>query len=71
LANDTLERCVTQRCYLLDSTGRIFDRRFVECDDQAAALAQAGAMLAESDVAAGIEVWDDAYMVQRLKKLEA
>ena len=57
------------RCYLLDAEGRIFDRKFIESDDQETVLAQAGAILAESDPAEAAELWDGAYMVQRLKRL--
>ena len=59
------------RCYLLDSDGKIFDRKFVDSKDQADAIAQAGVILAESDDAVSAEVWDGAYLVQRLKRLEA
>jgi len=61
---------IQYRLYLLDAAGRSFDRKLIEADDRASALAHAGAILAESDVAAGIEVWEGPYMVQRLTKLE-
>ena len=60
---------IQYRCYFLDNSGRVFDRKLVECDDRVAALADAAKLLAESEVAGGVEVWEDAYMVQRLKKL--
>ena len=56
------------RFELLDSAGKVFDKKLVECDDKEAALDQAGMILARTQTATGIEVWNGAHMVQCLKK---
>jgi hypothetical protein len=57
------------RCYLLDDQGCIIDRQYIEGEDDDAAFAQAGVILAENGFAAAMEVWIDAYLVQKLRKL--
>ena len=58
------------RCYLLDSEGKIFDRKYIETHDQAAALSEAGKILSENSQAEAAELWDGAFLVERLRKLD-
>jgi hypothetical protein len=55
---------------LLDTNGRVSDKRFVECDDKDAAIDQAGKLLAESKGRGieGVEIWNGSQMLQCLKK---
>jgi hypothetical protein len=53
---------------LLDTEGRVSDKRIVECDDREAAIDEAGRLLAESKDIEGVEIWNGPQMVQCLKK---
>ena len=56
------------RFELLDSSGKVFDKKLIDCDDREAALDHAGEILAQTGAAAGVEVWNGPQMVQCLKK---
>jgi hypothetical protein len=58
------------RCYLLDKSG-IFASKQIESHDEEAAVAEAQALLAENDAAAGAELWIEAFLVRRLRKLDS
>ena len=56
------------RFEFLDAKGQVSERRYLECDDKAAAGDMAGIVLAQTIKASGVEVWDGSYLVQSLKK---
>jgi hypothetical protein len=56
------------RFELLDVNGYVSERRYLECDDKAAAVDMAGIVLAQATKASGLEIWHGAQLVQCLKK---
>jgi hypothetical protein len=59
------------RFEFLDAKGYVSERRYLECDDKAAAVDKAGIVLAQTTKASGVEIWDGGYLVQCLKKAGA
>ena len=59
------------RFEFLDAKGEVSERRYLECDDKAAAADMAGIVLAQTIKASGVEIWDGAYLVQCIKKAGA
>ena len=57
------------RFEFLDVNGYVSERRYLECDDKAAAVDMAGTVLAQTTKASGVDVWDGAYLVKCLKKV--
>lgn len=55
---------------LLDASGNVSEKKFIECDDRDAAIDEAGKLLAErkSKGVEGVEIWNGAQMLQCLKK---
>ena len=56
------------RFEFLDAKDEVSERRYIECDDKAAALNMAGIVLVQTTKAIGVDVWDGAYLVKCLKK---
>lgn len=56
------------RFEFLDVNGYVSERRYLECDDKAAAVDMAGTVLAQTTKASGLEIWNGAQLVQYLKK---
>ena len=52
------------RLEFLDAKGYVSERRYLECDDKAAAVDMAGTALAQTTKASGVDVWDGAYLVK-------
>ena len=56
------------RFEFLDANGYVSERRYLECDDKAAAEDMAGIVLAQTIKASAVEIWDGSYLVKSLKK---
>ena len=56
------------RFELLDDSGHVSERRYLECDGKAAAVDMAGRVLAQAAKASGVDIWDGAYLIKCLKK---
>jgi len=56
------------RFEFLDAKGEVSERRYLDCDDKAAAVDMAGIVLSQTIKASGVEVWDGAYLVHCIKK---
>ena len=63
-----LKAMAQYRCYLVDSANGIFDKTFIESDDEAAALVQANKILALNNRAERMEIWLGPYLVRQLTK---
>jgi hypothetical protein len=56
------------RFEFLDAEGEVSESRYLECEDNAAAIDMAGIVLTQTIKASGVKIWDGAHLVHCIKK---
>jgi hypothetical protein len=61
---------IKYRFELLDADGSVTERRYLECEDKAAAVDMAGAVLVRTTKASGVDIWEGGSLVKCVKKAD-